>query len=670
MGASEWGGINSHILISYSFAPIRLPQPFGFRPSFGLRISDFGFLSDFGLRISDLMNTASAEHRTRAIGDLTGPTLDLLIIGGGIVGAGIARDAAMRGLRVGLVEQHDFAFGTSGRSSRLLHGGMRYLAQGRLGLVREASVEKKIIHHIAPHLAEPLPFIFPTYKNNRHWVLWQLKLGVKIYDLLCSGRNFGRSEWLSPAQTLAQAPALNPDGLQGAVRYYDGFTNDARLTLDTLRSAARSGACVLNYCRFETAARPECGASERGEVADCRLQVAGSDTPSPAVPTCNPQPATCNSPSPHAALSAVWTCHLTDLLSGAKLQVLARSVVNATGPWADGLPHSAVKLRLTKGIHVVVERSRIPVPDTLVMTEGKRILFAIPWGQRIILGTTDTDYSGPLDQIHADAADIRYVLEVTNRFFPKASLSERDIISTWAGLRPLIAEANGKPSDISRAHQIRSPEPGWFDVAGGKLTTYRLMAEQTVDRVLKWLWDSGSSGGTFLINTPLQRGDRSPTEDPNRFSGFSRAEQSCQGGETAEAVEIPSASLATPLKRGVNERDSRKLNVSLKSRTAQEPLLPKAEAQGVSAILPPKFNRRVVEHYVAKEWALHLEDVMLRRTSWHYYCPDAASKAEQFADWMAELLGWSAETRATELATYRRLLSQQQTKKTKLPNGG
>src|ERR1051325_5496445 len=227
MGASEWGGINSHILISYSFAPIRLPQPFGFRPSFGLRISDFGFLSDFGLRISDLMNTASAEHRTRAIGDLTGPTLDLLIIGGGIVGAGIARDAAMRGMRVGLAEQHDFAFGTSGRSSRLLHGGMRYLAQGRLKLVREASVEKKIIHHIAPHLAKPLAFIFPTYGDDRDWRLWQLKIGVKIYDLLCGGRNFANSTWLSGEEALTKVPLLRATGLKGAVRYYDGFTNDA-----------------------------------------------------------------------------------------------------------------------------------------------------------------------------------------------------------------------------------------------------------------------------------------------------------------------------------------------------------------------------------------------------------------------------------------------------------
>src|SRR5206468_859272 len=160
------------------------------------------------------------------IQQLAAAPLDVLVIGGGIVGSGIARDAAMRGLRVGLVEQHDFAFGTSSRSSRLLHGGMRYLAQGRLGLVRQASVEKRIIHQIAPHLAEPLPFIFPAYRGNPDWVLWQLKIGVKIYDLLCGGHNLGRSSWLVPEEATRRVPQLRDEGLKGAVRYYDGFTND------------------------------------------------------------------------------------------------------------------------------------------------------------------------------------------------------------------------------------------------------------------------------------------------------------------------------------------------------------------------------------------------------------------------------------------------------------
>jgi glycerol-3-phosphate dehydrogenase len=386
------------------------------------------------------MKNSLSTARDRAIQTMASDQLDLLVIGGGIVGSGIARDAAMRGLRVGLVEQHDFASGTSSRSSRLLHGGLRYLAQGHVGLVHEASVEKKVIHQIAPHLAEPLPFIFPTYTDNRNWVLWQLKIGVKIYDLLCRGRNLGDSTWLNRDEVLQRVPELNPTNLTGAVRYFDGLTNDARLTIDTLRSATRSGAVLANYCRFTG-----------------------------------------------ATSARAWECDLEDQLNQNKLKVRARVVVNATGPWADGLPHSRVKLRTTKGVHLVVERGRVPVPDTVVMTEGKRILFAIPWGERTILGTTDTDYNGSLNQVTVEQAEIQYILGVVNRFFPAAALTDSDVISAWAGLRPLIADANGKPSDISRSHEIRMPEPGWWDVAGGKLTTYRLMAEQTVDQIIKWL---------------------------------------------------------------------------------------------------------------------------------------------------------------------------------------
>jgi len=489
------------------------------------------------------MQTAFHSERIKTLRALTDAPLDVLIVGGGIVGAGIARDAAMRGLRTGLVEQHDFAFGTSSRSSRLLHGGLRYLAQGRIGLVHEASVEKKIVHHIAPHLAEPLPFIFPTYRGNKHWVLWQLKIGVKIYDLLCGGRNLGKSTWLNPRTVVARVPALSEVNLTGAVRYYDGFTNDARLALDTLRSAARHGAIVLNYVRFAAAERQE-----------------------------------------------LWECKVTDQLTGETFQVKARSVVNATGPWADGLSHSAVKLRLTKGVHVVVERNRVPVPETVVMTEGKRILFAIPWGERTILGTTDTDYSGDTDRVFADATDIDYVLNIANQFFPRAKLDTSDVISTWAGLRPLLADPDGKPSDISRSHEITNPQPGWWDVAGGKLTTYRLMAEQAVDRIAK---------------------------DLRAKNALSKELQPCS--------------------------------------TAAELLLPRSEVETLSGILPPEFNRAAVEHFCSKEWAVHLDDVMVRRTSWHYYFRDAAEKAERVADWMGALFDWSSAQRLDELARYREL---------------
>jgi glycerol-3-phosphate dehydrogenase len=464
---------------------------------------------------------------------LTNKTLDLLVIGGGIVGSGVARDAAMRGLSVGLVDRHDFAFGTSSRSSRLLHGGLRYLEQGRIGLVREASVEKRVLLRIAPHLALPLGFVFPTYAGDRP--LWQLRIGVKLYDLLCGGKNFSPSRGLSRTETLQALPALGGEKLAGSVRYFDALTNDSRLTLDTLRSAARHGATAANYTRF-------CGANRAGDL---------------------------------------WHCQLEDVHTGHTVTVQTRTLVNATGPWAQGIPHSQVRLRLTKGIHIVVNRSHLPVTDAVVVTEGKRILFVLPWGERLIIGTTDTDFEGAPENVAVEAADIAYVLRAVNNFFPSIGLKVTDVISSWAGVRPLIANPNGSPSDVSRTHQIKSSEPGWWDVAGGKLTTYRLMAEQTVDRIVRHL--------------------------------------------------------------GVS---------TVPCRTADETLLTANEAL-FSGILPTPFGREAVEHFWRNEWAVTLTDVMVRRSGWHYYNTDAAAEAEQVADWMAQLAGWSQAQRDAEIAAYR-----------------
>jgi len=504
-----------------------------------------------------------ADERTdnaRMVADqMAAEPLDVLVIGGGIVGSGVARDAAMRGLRTGLIEQYDFAWGTSSRSSRLLHGGLRYLAQGRVRLVREASVEKRIIHHIAPHVAEPLAFIFPSYRRSG-WPLWQLRIGVKIYDLLCGGQNFGRSTALSRRALRDTLPGLTEERLSGAVRYFDGLTNDARLVIDTLRSAANHGALLENYCRFEGARRTHDG----------------------------------------------WVCDVHDTLADRPLTVETRCVVNAAGPWADRFEQSGVGLRLTKGVHLVIDRERLPVPDAVVMVDANRILFAIPWGERVILGTTDTDFDGHIEDVRCEDDDVHYILEIVNRSFPQAALVPGDVVGAWAGLRPLIAAAReggarlpvtgetgtgvlpadkrGRPSDISRRHIIRQGEPGWWDVAGGKLTTYRLMGEQTVDRLLTYLHRKA---------------------DP--------------------------------------------------CRTAVEPLLPPVQVQGISGMLPPEVTRKVVEHYCRNEWAVHLADVMVRRTSWHHYRHDRSAVAEQVAGWMADLLGWDDERRAREMDSYKAL---------------
>ena len=401
-------------------------------------------------------------------------TFDLLIVGGGIVGAGVARDAAMRGLRTLLIEQSDFASGTSSRSTRLLHGGIRYLAQGRIGLVREANKEKVVLHRIAPHLSQPQPFIFPA-QSGRGYPRWQLSIGVKLYDLLCGRRKLGNSRTLSKQDTLDAIPGYNSDQLTGAVRYYDSLTNDARLVLDTLRSAAKNGAVLCNRVKFQAAER-----------------IAGH-----------------------------WKTTLFDSGKDKTYAVKSRCVANATGPWSDRIPGSQTTLRITKGVHLVVDHTRLPIQEAVVTVEGPRILFAIPWAERVILGTTDTDYTGPLAEPVCEQGDATYLLDAINRDFPTANLGKEDIRATWAGLRPLVANPNGNPSDISRRHQIAMSRPGWWDITGGKLTTYRLMGEETVDAVGRYL-------GEPLEPSPTAHVPLLSSEESHQVSGILPPEVSQQ----------------------------------------------------------------------------------------------------------------------------------------------
>jgi glycerol-3-phosphate dehydrogenase len=477
---------------------------------------------------------ATARSRPEDVDRLGESEFDVLVMGGGIVGAGVARDAAMRGLSVALVEQSDFASGTSGRTSRLLHGGIRYLAQGHVGLVRQASREKAILHRIAPHLVEPLPFVFPIWPGSP-WPLWQLRIGVKLYDLL-AGKNLGASCHLRPAQVIDKFAGLRSEKLRGAVRYFDALTNDSRLTIDTLASAAAAGAAVCNYVRLEQ-----------------------------SEPT-----------------STGWRCTLTDTLADRAVEVRCRSVVHAAGPWAGRQKPSSLRLRLTKGVHLVVDRDRFPVAEAIVMSQADRIMFAIPWGERVILGTTDTDYEGDPAAVATEAQDVAEILEVANTAFPRAELTSDDVVSTWAGLRPLIDTGKGGPSDISRSHSIEESMPDWYDVAGGKLTTYRLMAEQVVDRVARSL------------------------------------RKKCRPCQTAEVPLLESSGLAVG-----------------------------------AGILPPEPSEETVRAMCADRWAIRLEDCMIRRGGWHYYQRDTAELAEKVADWMAAALGWTAQTRAAELARYR-----------------
>lgn len=479
---------------------------------------------------------ANTDRLAVSLQELTLTPYDVLIVGGGIVGAGVARDAAMRGLRTALIEQYDYAFGTSSRSSRLLHGGLRYLAQGRVGLVYEASREKALLSRLAPHLCQPLDFLFPT-RHGTQWRKWKLHIGVKVYDWMTSDRNFVSSRGLDREETLAALPGLDPTGLSGAVRYYDALTNDARLVLDTLRSAAHAKADLRSYTRLV--------ASERRDN--------------------------------------LWHAEVADTYAGGTATLRARTIINATGAWSDRLAPSETTLRPTKGIHLVVHQDRLPIGDeAVVLPEENRLLFAIPWGDRIILGTTDTDYDGPLETPGVTREDIDYVLGVVNTAFPQAGLAPADVLSTWSGLRPLVANEAGDPSDISREHEITQAQPCWWDITGGKLTTYRLMAEQAVDRLLA-------------------------------------------------KTQIPARSCST----------------------SDQPLLTEP---AFSAVVSPPVSRDAIAHFAHREAACHLDDVMLRRTSWRHDAPDPAAAAETVAEWLADELDWSDEQRRQELARYQRIV--------------
>ncbi|NUO39532.1 MAG: glycerol-3-phosphate dehydrogenase/oxidase [Gemmatimonadaceae bacterium] len=388
---------------------------------------------------------ATPAGRAEAWQALGAAPFDVLVVGGGITGAGVARDAALRGLRTALVEQADFASGTSSRSSRLVHGGVRYLEHGELGLVFESSAERRTLQRIAPHLVRPLAFTWPVYAGARV-PRWKLAAGLTLYDLLALFRNVGRHERLNVARVLAREPRLRTEALLGGARYWDAATDDSRLTLATARSAIAAGAVVLNHARVVSLA-----------VADGRVTGA----------------------------------RVIDASGGASTEVSARVVVNAAGPWSDTverMAHGTARpaVRGSKGVHVNVPHARIGNTGalTLLAPSDGRVMFVLPAGEFTIIGTTDTYETVDPDQVRASEADVSYLLDAANHFFPSARLVREDVVSAWAGLRPLKAEGDaGDPSAASREHAIAEQMPGLVTVTGGKLTTYRAMAREVVDAV-------------------------------------------------------------------------------------------------------------------------------------------------------------------------------------------
>ena len=391
-----------------------------------------------------------AAARARELDALASRRFDLLVIGGGITGAATARDAALRGMQVALVERDDFASGTSSRSSRLIHGGLRYLEHGHLKLVFESSGERRRLLRLAPHLVRPLPFTWPVYAGARV-PQWKLRAGMVLYDALAFFRNAGDHESLDPDETLAREPALRPDGLRGGERYFDAATDDSRLTLANAQGAAEEGAVVVNHA----------------EVTSLLFREG-------------------------ATAGAV----VRDVLTGREITVQARAVVSAVGPWTDELrrlemPGTPPSVRGTKGVHIAVPRERIGNRDALTLLSpiDGRVMFVLPAGTHAIIGTTDTPTDEPPGDVRASEADVEYLLRTASAFFPAARLTRSDVVSAWAGIRPLVAAAYGAgPSSASREHSVARSPRGLIVVTGGKLTTYRVIAADVVrevERVLR-----------------------------------------------------------------------------------------------------------------------------------------------------------------------------------------
>ncbi len=393
------------------------------------------------------MTSFSALDRPDHLQRLQSETFDLLIIGGGVTGCGIALDAASRSMKTALLEKADFASGTSSKSTKLVHGGLRYLKQFEIGLVRESGTERAILHRLAPHLVRPEKMLLPIVQQGTYGK-WAASFGVMVYDLLAGVEKDDRRKMLSKKATLQLEPLLDESTLLGGCLYAEYRTDDARLTIELAKRAVSYGATACNYCT----------------VIDFIYD--------------------------HEKLAGV-KCR--DELTGEVFAVKARQVVSAGGPWVDHLRKldqsvEGKRLHLTKGVHIVIKHEKLPIRHAVYFdVPDGRMVFAIPRGKITYVGTTDTEYKGPLENVTVTQADVRYLLDAVHHGFPAIRLTEKDILSSYAGLRPLIHEEGKSPSELSRKDEIFESPSGLMSIAGGKLTGYRKMAQRIVYRVARRL---------------------------------------------------------------------------------------------------------------------------------------------------------------------------------------
>ena len=545
-----------------------------------------------------------ARDRGAMLSRLATERFDVLVIGGGVTGAGTALDAASRGLRVALVEARDLASGTSSRSSKLIHGGLRYLEQFDFKLVYEALRERDLlVSKLAPHLVKPVSFLYPLYKKvvERPYV----GAGLVLYDSMEGTRRpVPRHRHLSARGALKRAPALSPDRLAGAMLYYDAQVDDARHTLTVARTAAAHSA-----------------------VIGTRLSVVGL----------------------LRSAERVTGARVRDEESGRILEVSAEAVVICAGVWTD-LVHelagvqAGYKVRMSKGVHIVVPRAAVDADTGMILRTEKSVLFFIPWGEHWIVGTTDTDFAGDRAEPVATEEDIEYILAAANRVLARP-LIRADVIGVYAGLRPLVdapagngAKPNGgKPTTkLSREHVVDTPVPGLASIAGGKFTTYRLMARDVVDAAVADF--DREVPGSVTEQVPLLGADGLAAVQP-------------AVGRLAEDYGVPRAAVEHLLGR-------------YGTLAAEVLELVKGDAALGRPLAPGHpYLRAEVAYAVSHEGALHVEDVLMRRTRLFIESADSgAAVAAEVAVLMGRPLGWSRRRRAGETRRYLDLVEAERTR--------
>jgi glycerol-3-phosphate dehydrogenase len=528
------------------------------------------------------------EERRAALAALAATELDVLVIGGGVVGAGTALDAVTRGLSVGMVEARDWASGTSSRSSKLIHGGLRYLEMLDFALVREALKERGLlIERLAPHLVRPVPFLYPL--TGRAWERVYAGSGVALYDAMSYSSGHGRGlpphRHLTRRHALRIAPSLKKDALVGAIQYYDAQVDDARFVTTLVRSAASFGALVANRARVV-------GFLREGE------RVTGAV--------------------------------VRDEESGEQFEVKAAQVVNATGVWTDetqAMVGERGKFHVTasKGVHLVVPKDRIQSASGIILRTEKSVLFVIPWGRHWIIGTTDTAWN--LDKAHpaASATDIDYVLSHVNRVL-RTELTREDVEGVYAGLRPLLSGESDETSKLSREHIVAHAAPGLVVVAGGKYTTYRVMAADAVDAALHGLDRRGPASCTETV--PLLGADGFPA------LWNSRARIAAASGLHVARIEHLLGRYGSLAEEVIA-------------------LVEKDRALGQPLDGADDYLRAEIVYAASHEGAIHLDDVLARRTRISFETFDrGVSSARPAAELMAATLGWDDGRREREIAHY------------------